>query len=80
MKSTISVDWMKLKKRKIQDGDFYLADLLSYENLKLKEKLSVILEYKKYKIKVKTGEVDLDELHLVHEAPFNDNQKAHIIF
>ena len=48
VKPTIAVNWEIAKKSGIIDGDFYLADLLSYENESLKEKLFVLLKKDHY--------------------------------
>ena len=41
---SIDVNWEVLKKNGLIDGDFFLADLLSHENLTIKEKLFVLLQ------------------------------------
>ena len=42
VKSTIAVNWDIAKKKGVIDGDFYLADLLSNDNITLKDKLFVV--------------------------------------
>ncbi|MDR2953163.1 MAG: hypothetical protein LBU82_07975, partial [Treponema sp.] len=50
VKPSIAIDWDMAKKRGIIDGDFYLADLLSENNITLKEKLFVLLDRTKYEL------------------------------
>ena len=45
---TIDVKWDVLKKNGLLDGDFFLADLLSRENMTIGEKLFVLLQNSKY--------------------------------
>jgi hypothetical protein len=40
VKPSITIDWDIAKKRGIIDGDFYLADLLSENNITLKKNYS----------------------------------------
>ncbi len=78
VKPTIALRWDLIKKDKsLIDGDFYLADLLSFENESLKEKLYVYLKKDHYEL-----ERILDEMGMfaVKRAFFTDNQKAHIQF
>ncbi len=78
VKPTIALRWDLVKKiDSLIDGDFYLADLLSYENESLKEKLSVYLKKDHYEL-----ERVLDELGLfqVKSAFFTDKQVAHTQF
>lgn len=77
VKSTIAVNWAIAKKSGIIDGDFYLADLLSYENNTLKEKLFVLLKHDHYELDRKLSE---SGLFSHSEASFNDNQVAHTQF
>ena len=78
VKPTIQVDdWEGAKKDGIIDGDFYLADLLSFENETLKEKLFVLLRsnyYETEKHKNKHGFFTSSKIE------FSDNQKAHMQF
>ena len=46
VKPSIDVNWDAAKKSGIIDGDFYLADLLSDENVTLKDKLFVLLKHR----------------------------------
>ena len=50
VKPTIKIDWEKAKKQGIIDADFYLADLLSKDNVSIKDSLFVILSHNKYEI------------------------------
>ena len=77
VKPTIQIDWDKAKKSGIIDGDFYLADLLSFENKTLKEKLYVLLKTDYYELDRK-----IDELGGIsfRTFSFSDNQKAHTQF
>lgn len=74
VKDSISVDWERAKKNGIIDADFYLADLLSKNNLTLKEKLFVILKKDHYEL-----ERTIDDMGLVSSKSthFYDKQKAH---
>lgn len=77
VKGTILVNWDKAKKGGIIDGDFYLADLLSQDNITLKEKLYVILKESKY---ILGREINEMGLFTASEVSFNDNQVAHTQF
>lgn len=77
VKATIAVNWEIAKKSGIIDGDFYLADLLSYENNTLKEKLFVLLKYDHYELDRKLSEAGLFS-HSV--TAFTDKQVAHTQF
>jgi hypothetical protein len=77
VKPTIDINWEMAKKHQIIDGDFYLADLLSRENLSIKEKLNVLLKSDRYELDRK-----IDELGLFSSRAtgFADKQKAHNAF
>ncbi|MCL2246155.1 MAG: hypothetical protein FWC10_03475 [Lentimicrobiaceae bacterium] len=77
VKPTISVNWEKAKKKGIMDGDFYLADLLSFENKTLKEKLFVLLNDNYYEF---DRIVDEDDIYNSKRAEFSDRQVAHTQF
>ena len=77
VKPTIAVNWNIAQKSGIIDGDFYLADLLSKENITLKEKLFVLLKHDHYELDRKISE---SGLFSSSSANFNDNQKAHTQF
>ena len=74
VKNSISVDWDMAKKNGIIDADFYLADLLSENNLTLIKKLFVILKTDHYELDRK-----IDDMGLItsKQSHFSDNQKAH---
>ena len=77
VKPTIAVNWDIAKKTGIIDGDFYLADLLSFENETLKEKLFVLLKKDYYQLDRK---VDESGMFSSRTTTFNDGQKAHSQF
>src|SRR5207253_1418875 len=77
VKPTIGVNWDIIKKSGIIDGDFYLADLISYENESLKEILHVVLKKDHYEL---DRRVDEGGLFISKTASFKDDQKAHIQF
>ena len=74
VKPTICMNWVKAKNSGIIDGDFYLADLLSEDNISLKKQLRVFLQKDCYKLS--TDIVQYDE-PLFAEIQFNDKQRAH---
>ncbi len=74
VKPTISVNWDIAKKSGIIDGDFYLADLLSQENITLKDKLFVVLKATKYQL---NRHLDEYGAFTFSEVSFNDEQKSH---
>jgi hypothetical protein len=74
VKPTIAVNWDAAKKTGIIDGDFYLADLLSEDNVTLKDKLFVLLNHDHYELDRKTDE---SGLFSSKKAEFTDGQKAH---
>jgi hypothetical protein len=75
VKPTIKIDWEKAKQQGIYDRDFYLADLLSKDNVSIKESLFVLLSYNKYEI-VKENKNELG-LQSTYDVEFNDGQRAH---
>jgi len=77
VKPSIDVNWDAAKKSGIIDGDFYLADLLSDENVTLKDKLFVLLKHDHYELDRKTDETGLFSSK---KAEFKDNQKHTINF
>ena len=77
VKGTIGVDWDGLKAKGIIDGDFFLADLLSEDNLTLREKLFVLLRSDRY---VLNRRVDESGLFSENLAYFTDGQAAHTAF
>jgi len=74
VKSTIAVNWDIAKKKGVIDGDFYLADLLSSENITLKDKLFVLLKNDKY---ILDREFDEAGMFSSKTITFKDNQKAY---
>ncbi len=74
VKPTIAVNWEIANKNGIIDGDFYLADLLSYENKTIKEKLFVLLKKNRYEL---DRRIDKFGMFNTRTASFIDNQKAH---
>ena len=74
VKNSISVDWEKAKQSGIIDADFYLADLLSENNLTLIKKLFVILKSDHYEL-----ERNIDKMGFLisKTAHFYDKQKSH---
>lgn len=77
VKPTIAnVDWQEVKKYGIIDADFYLADILSKENITIKDKLYVLLEKNKYYY---NEHIHMGQL-CISRASFNDEQKSHTQF
>jgi len=74
VKPTISVNWEVAKQKGVIDGDFYLADLLSEENITLKDKLFVVLKETKYKL---NRHIDEYGAFTSSTVEFTDKQKAH---
>jgi predicted RNA methylase len=74
VKPSIGVNWEIAKKNGIIDGDFYLADLLSYENNTLKEKLFVLLQKDHYQVDRKINEMGMFSSL---RTDFIDKQVAH---
>ncbi len=74
VKPTIAVNWDIAKKNGIIDGDFYLADLLSEDNVTLKDKLFVLLKKDHYELDRK---IDESGLFVSKTTNFIDGQKAH---
>jgi len=70
-------DWEAAKKVGIIDADFFLADILSSENLNLTRRLNVLLQSDHYKQANGTNQLGQD---LFTDIPFNDKQKAHTQF
>ena len=77
VKPTIAVNWDIAKKNGIIDGDFYLADLLSDENITLKDKLFVVLKATKYEL---NRHLDEYGAFTSSTVDFNDGQVAHTQF
>ncbi len=77
VKPTIAVNWEVAKKNGIIDGDFYLADLLSQENVTLKDKLFVLLKKDHYELDRKIDEAGMFSSK---RTEFKDKQVAHTQF
>ncbi len=77
VKPTIAANWDLIKKSGLIDGDFYLADLLSQENIPLKEKLFVLLHKNYYELDRK---IDTSGFFNSSKTSFTDQQKAHTQF
>ena len=74
VRPTISIDWEEAKKGGILDADFYLADLLSSDNISLKESLFVVLKEKYYEMNKHKNKIGIYESSIVE---FTDQQKAY---
>ena len=59
VKPSIAIDWNIAKRKGIIDGDFYLADLLSEDNVTLKDKLYVLLKKTSYELDRQIDEMGL---------------------
>lgn len=71
---SINMDWVLAKKSGLIDGDFYLADVLSENNMTLKDKLYVLLKSDKYEFNRRlndTGFIDTSS------TGFKDGQIKH---
>ena len=77
VKPTISVNWDIAKENGIIDGDFYLADLLSKENVTLKQKLFVLLKTNYYEL---DRRLDPSGMFSSKRTDFSDKQVAHTQF
>ncbi len=77
VKPQINIDWDLAKSAGILDADFYFADLLSKENLTLKDKLFVLLRNNHYVLDRKINDTGLKECKF---AEFYDDGVAHTQF
>jgi hypothetical protein len=77
VKPTIAANWDLVKQSGLIDGDFYLADLLSQDNVTLKEKLYVLLNKDYYELDRK---IDNRGFFNASKTGFIDKQKAHTQF
>lgn len=77
VKPTIAVNWDIAKKTGIIDGDFYLADLLSQDNISLKDKLFVLLKNDHYEL---DRVMDDSGMFSSRRSNFSDKQVAHTQF
>jgi len=77
VKPQILVNWEEEKKNGIVDGDFFLADLLSKDNLSIKDKLLIVLQTDHYRLtKALKKSKMLDGIN-DDTYTFKDKQKAH---
>jgi len=74
VKPSIAANWDIAKKKGVIDGDFYLADLLSNDNITLKDKLFVVLKATNYEL---NRHLDEWGAFTSSSVQFNDGQKAH---
>jgi hypothetical protein len=74
VKPSIAIDWEGAKKQNILDGDFFLADCLSNDNLTFKDGLFVLLVNTQYKFDKSFDNIGFS---LYKEVGFRDKQKAH---
>ena len=74
VKPSIAVDWENVKKTGLLDADFYLADIMSGDNVTLLENLHVLLCSNHYELDRK---IDTDGLWASKSVPFKDNMQAH---
>lgn len=74
VKDTITIDWDLAKKAGILDADFYLADLLSENNMTMADKLNAVLEGNCYCFNRALTPIGSKAKE---EAGFKDKQKAH---
>ena len=71
---SIAIDWSRVKRKNIIDGDFFLADILSSNNQSIKDNLYVLLQKNQYQF---AREFDDDGVFNSKMVEFNDGQKAH---
>ena len=76
VKDSIAVDWKIMEKAGIFDCDFYLADLMSKDDMSIKDKLKVVLEKTKYKVLINANLGGLFG-DAFKEFTFKDDQKAY---
>ena len=74
VRDSVAVDWKKMEKAGVLDSDFFLADLMSNDDVTIKDALHVILEKTKYRIR---RGVEADGLFSFSEIPFKDGQRAY---
>lgn len=78
VKPTLDVNWDDLAEIGIYDCHFFLADLMSFENVTLLEKLTVLLLQNHYK--VNTGKIQGSNTQLFATFNFKDKQMTHGLF
>jgi len=74
VKPSIAIDWDLVKRKGIIDGDFYLADLLSLDNVTLKDKLFVLLKENNYEL---DRQIDDMGLFTSKSVAFKDKGLSH---
>ena len=74
VKPTIDIDWNEANKENIISADFFLADLISYNNKSIKDNLNVVLKCKEYQYNKERKVIGGFSFDTVG---FNDGQKAH---
>lgn len=77
VKPTIQVNWDTLKNSGVIDADFYLADIMSKDNMPIKDKLQVLLMNDHYML---ARHIDESGLFASKQAKFNDDGIAHARF
>jgi hypothetical protein len=77
VKPSIIMNWDFAKQKGLIDADFYLADLLSHENVSLKDKLFVLLKKDLYELEKKLNDMGMFDITY---TKFKDNQIAHTKF
>lgn len=77
VKPSIAVDWGIAQKEGLIDADFYLADILSKDNIPLKNKLFVLLRSDHYVYNIQRKATGAFSFETVE---FNDQQVAHTQF
>lgn len=75
VKPSIIFDWTRYANKGVLDCDFFLADLMSVDDISLRERLKVVLEKTKYKV---LQNIDGDDLF--QEIDFNDGMAAYRLF
>jgi len=78
VKPSIACNWEEEKKNGLLDADFFLADLLSKDDLSIKDKLLIVLQNDRYKLikALKKSKVLIED----DEYFFKDKQKAYKAF
>jgi len=74
VKPSIAINWEEEKKNGLLDADFYLADLLSKEDVSIKDKLLIVLQNDHYKLiqALKKSKILIED----NEYFFKDKQKV----
>ena len=77
VKPTININWEMAKKEGFIDADFYLADILSEDNLTLQDKINILLKTDHYEQQTRKDTVGFT---CTLSVGFTDNQQAHTLF